>query len=111
MREPRESELKKAGLGTLEIKKILLALYSGKIEVRGEAIMTRKVFEELNRKYKKEDRSLLANPRNGAAGSIRQLDSKITAERKLDCYIYQLVTDFGQKTHEQEHLIGQIDWF
>jgi DNA ligase (NAD+) len=79
----------------------------GVIEVRGEVIMTKKVFEELNKKYKKEGKPLLANPRNAAAGSVRQLDSKITAERKLDCYIYGLASDSGQKTHEQEHLIAK----
>lgn len=77
------------------------------IEVRGEVIMTKKVFEELNKKYSKEGKSLLANPRNAAAGSVRQLNPKITAERKLDCYIYGLATDLGQKTHEKEHLIAK----
>jgi len=47
----------------------------------------------------------MPNPRNVAAGSVRQLDSKITAARNLDFYAYELVTDLGQKTHEQEHLI------
>lgn len=106
LRVPTEAELKKAGFGAHQIQAIIRASQRGKIEVRGEAIMTKKVFEELNRRYKKEGKALLANPRNGAAGSIRQLDPKITAERKLDCYIYQLVTDFGQVTHEQEHLIA-----
>ncbi|MDP2933564.1 MAG: NAD-dependent DNA ligase LigA, partial [bacterium] len=68
--------------------------------------MTKKVFGELNRRYKKEGRAPLANPRNGAAGSIRQLDPKITASRRLDCYIYQMVTDLGQKKHQQEHEIA-----
>jgi len=111
LREPEESELKKAGFGSAQIKEIISAVKNGKIEVRGEAIMTKKVFEELNRLYKKEGKSLLANPRNGAAGSIRQLDSKITASRKLDCYIYQVVTDFGQKTHAQEHELAKLIGF
>ena len=75
------------------------------IEVRGEIIMTRKVFEELN---KNQTEQKFANPRNAAAGSIRQLDPRITAARKLDCYIYDLVTNLGQKTHEQEHQIVKI---
>ncbi|OGZ33756.1 MAG: hypothetical protein A2Y98_03235 [Candidatus Portnoybacteria bacterium RBG_19FT_COMBO_36_7] len=107
LREPKEAELKKIGLEGQQIKKILSAVKKGRIEIRGEAIMTKKVFEELNRRYKKEGKALLANPRNGAAGSIRQLDSKITAERRLDCYAYQLVTDLGQKEHQQEHEIAK----
>jgi len=79
----------------------------GTIEVRGEAVMTKKIFEELNKKYQKQGKPLLANPRNAAAGSIRQLDPKITAERKLDCYIYGLASDLGQKTHEKEHSIAK----
>ncbi len=80
---------------------------SGRFEARGEVIMTKKVFTELNRGYAKNGLSLLANPRNAAAGSIRQLDPKVTASRRLDCYIYGLATDLGQKTHEEEHLIAK----
>jgi DNA ligase (NAD+) len=108
LREPSEAELKKAGLGNPEIKKILSAAKNGRIEVRGEAIMTKKVFEELNKKYKKEGKALLANPRNGAAGSIRQLDPKITASRRLDCFVYQLVTDFSLAKHEHEHAVANL---
>jgi len=79
-----------------------------RIEARGEVIMTKKVFAELNKEYAKKGLGLLANPRNAAAGSIRQLDSKITASRRLDCYIYGLATDLGQKTHEEEHLIAKL---
>jgi DNA ligase (NAD+) len=108
LRLPADSELKKAGLDSGQVKKVMAAVERGQIEVRGEAIMTKKVFEELNRKYKKEGKALLANPRNGAAGSIRQLDSKITAERKLDCYIYQLVSDLDQEFHQQEHELAKF---
>ncbi len=107
LRLPKETELKKAGLKDAQIKKIFSSSQQGTFEVRGEAIMTKKVFEELNRKYKKAGKALLANPRNGAAGSIRQLDSKITAERQLDFYVYAVVTDTGQELHEQEHEIGK----
>ena len=107
LRVPSEAELKKVGFGAKQIKQILSAAQTGKIELRGEVIMTKKVFEELNRRYKKENKPLLANPRNGAAGSIRQLDPKVTAARKLDFYVYALITDLGQVTHEQEHLIAR----
>lgn len=69
------------------------------IEVRGEALMSKASFKKLNKEQ------TFANPRNAAAGSIRQLDSKITSSRQLDWYAYQLVTNLGQRTHEEEHLI------
>ena len=107
LRIPSESELKKEGFGEHQIKKILSALKSGAIEVRGEAIMTKRAFEQLNKKYKKEGRPLLANSRNGAAGSLRQLDPKITAERMLSFFTYSVVTDFGLERHEQEHILAR----
>lgn len=73
------------------------------IEVRGEIYMPKKVLEELNEKRKKAKEPLLQNVRNAAAGSIRQLDSKIAAERKLDTWIYHLPNpeDYGIKTHKE----------
>ncbi|MDO8557518.1 MAG: NAD-dependent DNA ligase LigA [Candidatus Jorgensenbacteria bacterium] len=76
-----------------------------KLVVRGEVFLTTKEFERINREQGKKEEKLYANPRNIAAGSIRQLDPKIAASRKLDSYQYDLVTDVGQKTHEEEHLI------
>ena len=60
------------------------------IIVEGEVWMSAKNLEELNHRRKKEDEPLFANPRNAAAGSIRQLDSKIAASRKLDAFIYDV---------------------
>ncbi len=59
-----------------------------RLEVRGEVIMQLKKFRELNRKREEMGEPLFANPRNAAAGSVRQLDSKITAERPLEIYCY-----------------------
>lgn len=101
-------ELKKEGLDIDQSQKILEAMQKGIVEVRGEAILTKKCFEELNQQLKKQNLPLLANPRNAAAGSIRQLDPKITALRKLDCYIYTLITNLGQMSHEQEHQIVKL---
>jgi len=61
-----------------------------RFEVRGEVFMTKKGFEELNEQRAEEGLPLFANPRNAAAGSVRQLDSRITAQRPLDIFIYQL---------------------
>ena len=60
------------------------------LEVRGEVYMPRKGFEEYNEKARREEGKVLANPRNGAAGSVRQLDSRITAKRPLGFFAYAL---------------------
>src|SRR4030042_4073918 len=75
------------------------------IIVRGEVFISKKEFEKLNKERQKKKLVLYANPRNIAAGSIRQLDPKITAKRRLDSFAYDLVTDFRQKTHEEKHQI------
>ena len=58
------------------------------LTVRGEVYMPRAVFERINAKREEEGKALMANPRNAAAGSLRQLDPKITAERKLDIFVF-----------------------
>ena len=71
------------------------------IEVRGEIFMNKKTLEKLNEERKKNGQPLLQNCRNAAAGSMRQLDSKIAAQRKLDNFIYHLPNplDYGIHTH------------
>lgn len=73
------------------------------VEVRGEVYMPKKSFEELNERQKKNNQALFANPRNAAAGSIRQLDSSVCASRKLDAYWYyfQNAQDFGILTQQE----------
>ena len=73
------------------------------IEVRGEIFMNKKTLEDLNKVRKENNQPLLQNCRNAAAGSIRQLDSKIAAQRKLDTFIYHLPNplDYGLKTHSE----------
>ncbi|KKU12650.1 MAG: ligase protein, partial [Parcubacteria group bacterium GW2011_GWC2_45_7] len=88
--------------------KILRALEQGRIEIRGEAYMSKKTFEELNREQKKKNEAPFANPRNAAAGSIRQLDSNITASRKLSFFGYALSGDLGLTTHEQAHALMKL---
>src|SRR3989338_4546026 len=62
-----------------------------KLEVRGEAIMSKKVWKTLNEENTKEGKILFANTRNAAAGSLRQLDPRLAAERKLDFYAWDIV--------------------
>ena len=62
----------------------------GLLEVRGEAIMLNSAFQKLNMRREENGQAIFANPRNAAAGSIRQLDSKITASRELDLFCYGL---------------------
>lgn len=108
LRIPKEAELKNLGINQQSIKQIITAAQTGRFEVRGEAVMTHKVLTALNKAYQKAGKKLLANPRNAAAGSIRQLDSKITASRRLEFYVYDITTDFGLTYHEQEHEVAKL---
>ena len=63
---------------------------AGVLEVRGEVYMPRREFERLNRQREAAGEALFANPRNAAAGSLRQLDPKVTAQRALDIFVYGL---------------------
>ncbi len=78
--------------------------------VRGEVFMPKKSFEALNQRQEAEGKPLFANPRNAAAGSLRQLDSKIAAKRGLDIYIFniQLIegVEFTSHTETLEYLKG-----
>ena len=76
-----------------------------RIEIRGEVYMRKEAFEKVNQERKKKGEPLYANPRNLAAGSIRQLDPKLAASRPLEFLAYDLVTDLGQKSHSEEHQI------
>ncbi len=73
------------------------------IEVRGEIYMSKKSFDELNKIREKDGLELFANPRNAAAGSVRQLDPKVASSRKLDCFIYHLPNslDYSINTHHE----------
>ncbi len=72
------------------------------IEVRGEAIITKKNFDRINREQKKRGLPAYANSRNLAAGSVRQLDPKITSSRKLDFFAYDILGPV-YNLHSEEH--------
>src|SRR5881628_649111 len=65
---------------------------ASEIEVRGEAYLPRRVFERINTEREELGEPRFANPRNAAAGAIRQLDPKIVASRRLDMFAYDLIT-------------------
>jgi len=75
----------------------------GRIEIRGEVYMEKKKFEKLNKELEKKGEKTYSNPRNLAAGSIRQLNPKLAAARPLDFLAYNIITEFGQKKHSQGH--------
>lgn len=74
-----------------------------RLVVRGEVYMSKAVFQELNEQREINGEQLLANPRNAAAGSMRQLDPKVAASRKLDiiCFNMQYSSDGGYTTHAE----------
>ncbi|MDI3537278.1 MAG: ligase [Eubacteriaceae bacterium] len=72
------------------------------LEVRGEVFMRKADFKRLNEQREAEGEALFANPRNAAAGSLRQLDSKLTAKRPLDIFVFNLeASDLNCQSHSQ----------
>ena len=78
-----------------------------RLEVRGEAFLSKSDFKKLNNEREKKGLSLYANPRNIAAGSIRQLNPKITAERDLNFFVYAVADKIGLEFHHQEHDLAE----
>lgn len=76
-----------------------------KIEIRGEVIIDQKEFKRINDLQIKNNLPVYANPRNLAAGSIRQLDPNVTRTRNLIFNSYDIITDLGQQTHSEAHAI------
>ena len=72
---------------------------------RGEVFIPKKEFYKINKEQERKNLPIFANPRNLAAGSIRQLDPKITALRRLNFFAYEIIAGKDSKTHEQKHEI------
>ncbi len=98
--EDVKKELKKLGLRAEDYD-----LAPKKLIVRGEVFLTKREFAKINKEAERTGGKPYANPRNVAAGSIRQLDPRVTASRHLDSFQYDIVTDIGQTYHEEEHLL------
>jgi DNA ligase (NAD+) len=107
LRTPSEKEIKEfitRFKGAVDEKTFRAACAGkGTIEVRGEVFMPQESFERLNAVQEKAGLPLFANPRNVAAGSIRQLDPSLVASRGLDLFGYAMHGDLGVETHEATH--------
>lgn len=86
--------------------------YPSRLEVRGEVFMPKAGFEKYNEKARAADEKTFVNPRNAAAGSLRQLDPKLTAERPLDMYAYSVgIADGGDLPDKHSEIIDQLqEW-
>ncbi|MFH1643257.1 MAG: NAD-dependent DNA ligase LigA, partial [Patescibacteria group bacterium] len=89
-------------------KNIRQLIGKGKIEIRGEVYMGKQEFNRINKELESRGEKIYSNPRNLAAGSIRQLDPKIASSRKLEFLAFNIVTNIGQQKHSQEHEILPI---
>ncbi len=79
-----------------------------RLSVRGEGYMPKASFARLNQEREEEGQSTFANPRNAAAGSLRQLNSKITAQRKLDYFAYQVLSANELGLHNQMEVLNYL---
>jgi DNA ligase (NAD+) len=79
-----------------------------RLEVRGEVYMSLKDFETLNQQRQEQGEPLFVNPRNAAAGSLRQLDSKITAKRPLKFFAYAFEADEGYQARTQAEILESL---
>ena len=102
---PEQRDIERIGLSYAAVRQ---AVEEGEFEIRGEVYLSKKEFLAINHEREKEGLPLYANPRNTAAGSIRQLDPRIAAGRNLSFLAYDVVTDVGQEFHSQEHMLAQL---
>ena len=83
------------------IRSVPLRVEAGDLEVRGEVLMFRRDFDALNERQRAAEQKEYVNPRNAAAGAVRQLDSRVTASRRLRFFAYALLSDSAVETHAQ----------
>ncbi|MGB1538511.1 MAG: NAD-dependent DNA ligase LigA [Pseudomonadales bacterium] len=100
-----------ANVKTIEAVPLVLqgSEYPDRLEVRGEVYMSKPVFESINRDLVARGEKPFANPRNAAAGSLRQLDSRLTAKRRLTMFAYSIgVSEGGEMANEHWGVMKQI---
>ncbi len=100
-------------LNVRTIKSIPLSLlnekYSKRVEIRGEVFMTHDGFQKLNDKQREQGEKLFVNPRNAAAGSLRQLDSRVTSERHLSFFAYGVgIVEGGLMPESHAELLSRL---
>jgi len=79
------------------------------VEVAGEVYLPKKSFEKINKKQEENGENAFKNPRNAAAGSIRQLDPLVASERELDMFFYQLISNEDLKLEKQEKILEKLE--
>lgn len=103
-----EDSIQQLKLYNTDLAKRFQEKWQGNCEVRGEVYMRDSQLQKLNRALKDNGQAEYANTRNLAAGSLRQLDSSITASRGLSFFAWGLITDLGQQTQQEEYWILEI---
>lgn len=89
------------------LDRAIVAAQTGRFEVRGEVYISKKDFAKLNQEQERQGLPLFANPRNLAAGSMRQLDPSLTAKRHLRFMTWAVVGETGLENHQDEHMLAQ----
>lgn len=114
LRQPSKQEIEsflKEEEGTIrnpeQVRRLLIAPPS-RLEIRGEVYMTERQFAAMNAELAAAGQATFANPRNASAGSIRQLDSRMAAARKLSFFGYDIIEDTGLTTHAQAHRLLEL---
>ncbi len=111
--DPRESFRRlertwKPWLNAELVASLAQILQRAPLEIRGEVYIKKSDFDKLNQRQRAAGETLFANPRNAAAGAIRQLDPNVAASRPLSFVAWDLVSDVGQSLHSQSHVLLRL---